>query len=83
MTHKPVMYRQCLLRKQCGEHGIVETTSWIPEPFCVKGKVLKLKDEDGSWENGWKVVSASELQPGDLVEQMSRVYLKTRRVTDI
>lgn len=38
--------------------GTVEQTSWIPDKFAVVGKVLKLRDEDGNWENGWIVKSA-------------------------
>jgi hypothetical protein len=47
---KAIFYRQCLLKK-----GTLVTTSWIPEKFAVLGKVLKLKDDDGSWDNGWVV----------------------------
>jgi hypothetical protein len=47
---KPVFYRQCLLTK-----GTSTTTSWIPERFAVLGKVLKFKDEGGTWDNGWVV----------------------------
>ena len=38
----------------------MEQTSYIPEPFCVVGKVLKLRDEDGEWNDGWIVETAGK-----------------------
>jgi len=35
-------YKQCLLKK--GESGRV---TWLPEKFAKKGKILRLKDDDG------------------------------------
>jgi hypothetical protein len=49
---KEIYYRQCILRR-----GHTVTTSWIPERFAEAGKVLKLKDDDGEWQNGWVVQS--------------------------
>lgn len=69
---------------QATGRSYMETVSWIPEPFCVVGKVLKLKfGEDDAWDNGWTVITASERQPHSLVEKMARVYLKTRKYSDI
>jgi len=48
-------YRQCNLR-----NGNSHTTSWLPEEYAVKGKVLKLKKDDESWEDGWIVESAGD-----------------------
>ncbi len=50
-------YRQCRLVRKVPE-GTCHQTSYIPEPFSVKDKVLKLKNSDGEWENGWVVESA-------------------------
>jgi hypothetical protein len=49
---KEIYYRQCILKR-----GNTVTTSWIPERFAEAGKVLKLKDDNGEWENGWHVQS--------------------------
>ena len=32
-------YKQCLLRRKTGEMQ----TSWLPEPFCVKGRPIEVK----------------------------------------
>lgn len=45
-------YRQCILRKYTTT-GYMEQTSWIPEPYCKIGNILKLDNN-----NGWKVITA-------------------------
>ena len=50
MSNKKQLYSQCLLKK-----GNIEQTSWIPEKFAHVGKILKLKNEDDKWSNGWIV----------------------------
>jgi hypothetical protein len=77
-----VFYRQCVLIKNI-ENSYLETTSYIPEPFCKVGRILKLKDEDGTWDDGWKVISAGERTPGRLVGLYSQSYKKTRKASDI
>jgi hypothetical protein len=54
---KELFYRQCRLRKQSGD-AVCEQVSSIPEPYCVVGKTLNLRDESGAWEDGWVVVAA-------------------------
>lgn len=54
---KQTYYKQCRLQKPT-ERGVMEQTSWIPEKFATEGKVLKLKDGDGNWEDGWIVKTA-------------------------
>jgi hypothetical protein len=76
--NKETFYRQCHLKR----HDGWEQTSYIPEPFCVVGKVLKLREND-EWTDGWKVISAGERRSEEWVEIQSRLYLKTREVTDI
>lgn len=58
-------YRQCRLRQQ-RPGGHTEQVSYIPEKFAQVGNILKLKEGD-VWEDGWKVISASERVPENLV----------------
>lgn len=53
---KKVYYRQCYL---CKNDNMFQT-SWIPEKFAVLNKVLKLRDPDGEWDNGWVVRRVSQ-----------------------
>jgi hypothetical protein len=60
-------------------NGKRATISWIPERYAKKGKYLKLKGEDG-----WKVVSVSNLRmPEDLVKERSQDYKHQREASDI
>lgn len=51
-----VKYRQCRLVKKLA-NSTVSQVSYIPEPFCVQGKTLKLRTPgmDDVWEDGWVV----------------------------
>lgn len=52
-------YKQCKLVKKTPT-GQIETVSWIPEKFANVGGVIKLKNDDETWDDGYVVVSASE-----------------------
>ncbi|RJQ26116.1 hypothetical protein C4577_04240 [Candidatus Parcubacteria bacterium] len=51
---KITFYYQCYLEKSI-DVGFVSQMSFIPEEFAKKGMLLKLKEDDGSWNNGWRV----------------------------
>lgn len=54
-------YRQCRLRKDYKDGSYTEQVSYIPEPFCKEGRVLKLRDpRTNTWDNGWVVTWVSE-----------------------
>jgi hypothetical protein len=52
-------YRQCKLCK-VEEHGISIRVSYIPEKYAVIGKTIRLKEDDDTWTDGWRVDSAGE-----------------------
>jgi hypothetical protein len=80
---KTTYYRQCKLQKKISD-GIKETTSYIPEPYCVQGKVLKLRDDNGVWEDGWKVIFASEHRhTEEETNKNAHQWTKHRQATDI
>jgi len=54
---KQVFYRQCRLVKKL-ENGELRLMSWLPEPFAAVGRVVKLREDDGSWDDGWVVIGA-------------------------
>jgi len=76
------MFRQCKMERKI-EGGSAHTTSYIPEPFCVVGKTLKLKDDDGKWEDGWKVTFAGQQRSFEQVDTQSRQHKYQRRASDI
>jgi len=71
-------YRQCKIVN----NGRSQVT-WVPEKFAVVGKVLKLKDDYGDWENGWVVLEVNASQPGDYVLKTKNVWKKQRKASDL
>jgi len=71
---KTTFYRQCYLEKPTTE-GTSCQMSWIPEKFAVKDKVLKLKDDDGNWDNGWivRTVGTFRREDEDLPDSHSAI----------
>lgn len=66
-------YRQCLLSKQQ-----LEQTSWIPEQYAIKGKILKIKD-NGVWVNGWIVGNVGERRIKEWLLPNPRLEVKQHR----
>ena len=55
---KDIDFCQCFLERKAGNTSF-ETVSNIPENYAVVGNVLKLKNEDGTWTDGWIVRSVN------------------------
>jgi len=69
---------QCTL-----ERGTTRTTSWIPTKYAIKGKFLEMKNDQGKWIDGWRVVSVSN--PPSLASyilERSEDYKHTRKSSD-
>lgn len=45
------------------ENGTQSIVSYIPAKFAKVGGYVKLKQEDGTWVDHWKVISAGEPGP--------------------
>lgn len=76
-------YTQCHLEKAVlGGKRLLET-AFIPTRYAKLGKFLKLKQEDGIWNNGWKVTFVGQTLSADIVESNERDYLRTREASDI
>ena len=50
-------YHQCRLVRKLSGTSTVEQLRYIPEQFAALNKPLKLKLEDGTWQDGWIVRS--------------------------
>ena len=75
--------RQCILWKpDPSVNGGSFQTSWIPEKFAKKGKVLELKEGD-KWEDGWKVYSVGARAKNDIVHRASMAHTRQRGKSDI
>ena len=72
-------YLQCKLRKDNSE-----TVSWIPEKHAFQNHIVKLKQDDGTWDDGWKVVDVwSVALEESVMNKRSRDHTKQREASDI
>lgn len=70
-------HRQCKLRA-----GSTITYSWIPSKYAVKGEYLALKNDEGTWENGWLVEEVWGERKSIDVLAHEEAYKKQRERTD-
>lgn len=82
---RDVFYRQCRLVKRTATGEIVQV-SWLPEPHAAAGRVVKLREDDGSWDDGWVVTEAgSNRLASDQVpdfHQLSKAHLRATGDTE-
>jgi hypothetical protein len=77
---KQVDYIQCSLKKKDSHH-----MAWIPETFAVIGKFIKIKRDDGTWDDGWEVTGdgGGFKRTAKEADEGSQLYKKTRKASDI
>jgi hypothetical protein len=73
-------YCQCRLTKKIPT-GQLELVSFIPEKFAVVDRILKLKNEDGQWEDGWRVHNVGSRVGEDLLPDTHADIKAHRRAT--
>ena len=56
MTTKPITHRQCGLVLNLENDTEVHLVSFLPARFAKRDRIVKLKQENGEWEDGWRVV---------------------------
>ncbi len=59
--------------------------AWIPQSFAILDKVIKIKNEDSTWDDGWVVVGIGEniVKTAEEANAQSQLYKKTRKASDI
>ena len=78
-----VAYRQCHLVQPRGR-AVLHYTTWLPEAHAEPGGVVRLRQADGSWGEGWRVEFVGPWAlPEDLMRKAERAHLKQRRASDI
>ena len=76
-------YKQYDMRKEIRKGHNVVTISWIPETFAKKNKILRLKNEDGKWINGWIVEKVGGIIKNEEVKVIENVHRHQRDVNDV
>ena len=75
-------YRQCVLRRHI-TGGVQEKVGYVPDRFAVVGDVLKLRDADGRWADGWAVAWAGPPEDAGHIEANERDHLRQRAASDV
>lgn len=76
-------YRQCELARP-SELGRELMTSWIPEKIAKVGNVVRLKDEDGEWTEGWEVLVAYDVRMAySYLKKRDRDHVNQRKASDV
>ena len=69
------LYRQCRLVKKIRDGETIQT-SYIPAEFAKEGRIVKLREDDGGWDDGWVI----RMVGGPLTEdQLAAIELSHRR----
>jgi len=79
---KTAYYCQCLLERGHFS-GTMSTVSYLPEEFAIQGNVVKLKNDDDIWTDGWIVQKVGDKIDASYVEERERDYKRTRKTSDI
>lgn len=64
-------------------NGTTRMISWIPEKYAKKNKQLKLREDNGQWENGWIVLNTYGKRLSSYCSEHERDYTKQREASDI
>jgi hypothetical protein len=73
---EPIMktkYKQCGLQKKTN-NGYISQVSWIPTKYAILNQVLKLKDENDKWEDGWKITTVGT----EVIEEVPDLHKAVR-----
>jgi len=64
-------------------NGDSRMVSWIPEKYAKKNKQLKLREENGQWEDGWVVINTYGKRLSTYCSLHERDYTRQREASDI
>lgn len=80
---KNTYYKQCSIERREGKSTISQV-AWIPKKFSTVGGVIKIKNDDDTWTDGWvvKSVGSSELEERDLPDSHQGIKGHRKRTGD-
>jgi len=80
--NKEKFYCQCDLARPTDE-GRQLMVSWIPEEIAKVGATVRLKDENGTWTEGWLVLAVYGRRPLSYLREHDRDYINQRKQSDV
>ena len=63
--------------------GRAERVVWLPEVHARVGHVVKVRAEDGTWDDGWRVVEVYTRATAEDMRHRGRDHLTQRAASDI
>ena len=75
---KVTTHTQCSLAR-----GETHEVAWIPSDKAVVGKYVKLQTPDGTWTDGWEVLTVGLRMPSEMVLERQRDFTSQRSASDI
>ena len=76
-------YYQCEMKKKINDTSYIVDVAWIPAKFAKIGKWVKIKQENGTWDDGWQITYVGAKQKEEIVKDRERDYLNQRGVSDV
>jgi hypothetical protein len=83
MMSKHEFYCQCEMKKKIDDHSCKIDVAWIPAKFAKINNWIRIKQDNGTWEDGWQVTYVGGKQKAEIVEGRERDYLNQRKVSDV
>jgi hypothetical protein len=82
---KTAFYCQCMLERvtKIEPASIVRTVTFIPSEYASLGNIVKLKNDNDEWVDGWVIREAGPPIDAVYIEERERDYKRTRKASDI
>jgi hypothetical protein len=77
---KNVLYRQCRLVKRI-PGGEATQMSWIPAEFAGINKTVKLRDDEGAWDDGWVIRELGHTLSENALTEIDQCHHRYQRET--
>jgi hypothetical protein len=74
------LYRQCRLVKKIRDGEAIQT-SYLPAEFAREGRVVKLREADGGWDDGWVIRVVGGSLTEDQLAALERAHRRFERGT--
>lgn len=80
---KDADHTQCRLEKMLSPDHLRIQMAWIPNQFAIVGNYVRLKQSDGSWDNGWLIAETFTTLDSAYVNERSRDFTRQREASDL
>jgi hypothetical protein len=74
------LYRQCRLVKKI-RGGEAIQASYLPAEFAREGRIVKFREEDGGWDDGWVIRVVGGSLTEDQLAALERAHRRFERET--